>query len=44
MRLSLPGLALANQRYYSAIAMGFEDPGTQALVKVLERMNDRLMP
>jgi len=39
MRLALPGLALANQLYVSAMAMGFENLGTQALYKVLERMN-----
>ena len=39
MRLALPGLALANQLYVSAAAMGFENLGTQALYKVLERMN-----
>jgi 3-hydroxyisobutyrate dehydrogenase len=42
MRLSLPGLALANQLYLSAMAMGFENLGTQALYKVLERMNERM--
>jgi 3-hydroxyisobutyrate dehydrogenase len=41
MRLSLPGLALVNQMYLSAMAMGFENLGTQALYKVLERMNER---
>ena len=39
MRLALPGLALANQLYISAAAMGFENLGTQALYKVLQRMN-----
>jgi 3-hydroxyisobutyrate dehydrogenase len=39
MRLALPGLALANQLYVSAMAMGLENLGTQALYKVLERMN-----
>jgi 3-hydroxyisobutyrate dehydrogenase len=39
MRLSLPGLALANQLYVSAMAMGFENLGTQSLYRVLERMN-----
>jgi 3-hydroxyisobutyrate dehydrogenase len=39
MRLALPGLALANQLYVSATAMGFENLGTQSLYKVLERMN-----
>jgi 3-hydroxyisobutyrate dehydrogenase len=39
MRLALPGLALANQLYISAMAMGFENLGTQALYQVLLRMN-----
>jgi 3-hydroxyisobutyrate dehydrogenase len=39
MRLAMPGLALANQLYVSAAAMGYENLGTQALYKVLERMN-----
>lgn len=39
MNLSLPGLALANQFYISAMALGYEELGTQALYKVLERMN-----
>jgi 3-hydroxyisobutyrate dehydrogenase len=43
MRLALPGLALANQLYVSAMAMGFENLGTQALYKVLERMNGKIM-
>lgn len=38
-KLSLPGLALANQLYISATAMGLEDFGTQALYKVLAKMN-----
>jgi 3-hydroxyisobutyrate dehydrogenase len=37
--LSLPGLALVNQFYVSAMAMGLENLGTQALYKVLESMN-----
>lgn len=41
MRLALPGLALANQMYVAAGAMGFENLGTQALYKVLEGMNRR---
>ncbi len=41
MRLSLPGLALVNQLYLSAMAMGFENLGTQALYKVLETMNEK---
>ena len=39
MNLSLPGLALANQFYVAASAMGYENLGTQALYKVLERLN-----
>lgn len=39
MRISLPGLALAHQFYVAAIAQGFEDLGTQALYKVLSRLN-----
>jgi len=39
MNLSLPGLALANQFYIAAAAMGLENAGTQALYKVLERLN-----
>lgn len=39
MRLSLPGLALANQFYTAAMAEGLETAGTQALYKVLDRLN-----
>lgn len=39
MRLALPGLALANQFYTAAMAEGLENEGTQALYKVLDRMN-----
>lgn len=39
MNLSLPGLALVNQFYISAMALGYEELGTQALYKVLEKMN-----
>jgi len=39
MRLSLPGLALANQLYLAAMAEGLEDLGTHGMYKVLERMN-----
>lgn len=38
-RLSLPGLALVNQFYVSAMAMGWEDLGTQGLYRVLDTMN-----
>lgn len=39
MRLSLPGLALAHQFYVSAMSMGLENMGTQALYQVFEKMN-----
>jgi 3-hydroxyisobutyrate dehydrogenase len=39
MKLSLPGLALVNQLYISARALGMEDLGTQALYKVIAAMN-----
>ncbi len=39
MNLSLPGLALAHQFYISAIALGYENMGTQSLYRVLEKMN-----
>jgi len=39
MKLSLPGLALANQFYLAAVAMGLENMGTHSLYKVFERMN-----
>jgi 3-hydroxyisobutyrate dehydrogenase len=39
MRLSLPGLALVNQFYVAAMAMGWENLGTQGLYRVLETMN-----
>lgn len=39
MRLSLPGLALAHQFYVAAIAMGWENLGTQGLYRVLDQMN-----
>lgn len=38
-RLSLPGLALVNQLYMAAMAMGLENLGTQGLYRVLEAMN-----
>lgn len=40
MSVSLPGLALAAQLYNSLAAHGEDRLGTQALVKVLERMNN----
>ena len=39
MQLSLPGLALANQLYISASAIGLENFGTHALYKVLAHIN-----
>jgi len=39
MRLSLPGLALVHQFYVAAMAMGWENLGTQGLYKVLEAMS-----
>jgi len=44
MGLSLPGLALAKQLYVSLKAHGEYDDGTQALVKVLERLNNTSLP
>jgi 3-hydroxyisobutyrate dehydrogenase len=39
MNLSLPGLAMANQFYIAAMAMGLENSGTQGLYKVFEKIN-----
>lgn len=39
MRLSLPGLALADQFYQAALAQGLENLGTQGLYKVFSAMN-----
>lgn len=39
MKLSLPGLALVDQLYISAQALGMEDLGTQGLYKVIAAMN-----
>jgi 3-hydroxyisobutyrate dehydrogenase len=39
MKLSLPGLALVNQLYLSAMALGMENLGTQGLYKALAAMN-----
>ncbi len=39
MNLSLPGLALVHQFYLAAIAQGDENLGTQALYRVLDRIN-----
>jgi 3-hydroxyisobutyrate dehydrogenase len=40
MGVALPGLALASQLYNSLAAHGEQRLGTQALVKVIERMNN----
>ena len=40
MKLSLPGLSLANQFYIAAQAMGLGKNGTQALALVLEKLNN----
>lgn len=39
MKLALPGLSLVNQFYISAVTMGLENLGTQALYKVFEKIN-----
>lgn len=39
MRVALPGLALAQQFYTSAMALGLENLGTQGLYKVFEQLN-----
>ncbi len=39
MGLALPGLALSQQFYTSAMALGLEDLGTQGLYKVFEQLN-----
>lgn len=39
MNLCLPGLSMAHQFYISAMAMGFENLGTQGIYKVFETMN-----
>lgn len=39
MKLSLPGLALVHQFYVAAMAEGDENLGTQALYRVLDRLN-----
>jgi 3-hydroxyisobutyrate dehydrogenase len=40
MNISLPGLALANQFYIAATAMGYENMGTQGLYKVFQKLNN----
>jgi 3-hydroxyisobutyrate dehydrogenase len=42
MKLSLPGLALVNQFYIAAQALGHDELGTQALYKVIAAMNGLL--
>lgn len=44
LRLALPGLALAHQLYTSLEAHAEEELGTQALVRVLERLNNTMLP
>ncbi|MBU2643685.1 NAD(P)-dependent oxidoreductase [bacterium] len=39
MQLALPGLALAHQFYVSAMALGYQNLGTQALYKVFAKMS-----
>jgi len=39
MELSLPGLALVQQLYLSAKAMGYGKKGTQALMLALEKIS-----
>lgn len=39
MQISLPGLALVNQFYVAAMAMGWENLGTQGLYRVLAALN-----
>ncbi|MCE9615188.1 MAG: NAD(P)-dependent oxidoreductase [Lentisphaerae bacterium] len=41
-RLTLPGLALANRFYQEAMAQGLADQGTQALYRVVAKMNGLL--
>jgi 3-hydroxyisobutyrate dehydrogenase len=41
LNLSLPGLALVNQFYIAAKAQGADHLGTQALFKILDRLNHR---
>ena len=41
MKLSLPGLALANQFYQAAIGQGLENLGTQGLYKVLDQLSSQ---
>lgn len=44
LNLSLPGLALAQQLYVSLMAHNEGKLGTQALIRALERLNDKKLP
>lgn len=44
LKLSLPGLALAQQLYVSLAACGDGRLGTQALIRTLERLNGQQLP
>lgn len=44
LKISLPGLALAQQLYVSLMACGDGRLGTQALIRTLERMNGTELP
>ena len=44
LKISLPGLALAQQLYVSLTACGDGRLGTQALIRTLERMNKKDLP
>lgn len=44
LKISLPGLALAQQLYVSLMACGDGRLGTQALIRTLERMNGKELP
>ena len=41
MGLTLPGLELAHRLYCKLVELGMEQNGTQALIRALEKMNDR---
>mgnify|MGYP003347422606 CR=1 FL=1 len=44
LSLALPGLALAQQLYTALAAHGDEELGTQALIRLLERLNNTQLP
>jgi 3-hydroxyisobutyrate dehydrogenase len=44
MRISLPGLALAQQLYVSLMANGGAKKGTQALIETFESLNGCQLP